>query len=72
MSNREKCISILDSFTESQLENIAVMLQAARTAISEAMDDAYCKSLYEAYEADPDKGQPISLEDAAKLMGVSL
>ena len=72
MTNREKCISILDSLSEEQLGNIALMLQAAKDDFTDARDDAYCKSLYAKYEADPDKGQPVSLEDAAKLMGISL
>ena len=45
MSNREKCIAILDSFSEGQLANIAAMLQAAKDAISEAADDAFCNAL---------------------------
>lgn len=42
MSNKERCIAILDTFTESQLANIAVMLQAAQ----EAVEDAFCVALY--------------------------
>jgi len=72
MSNREKCISILDSFNDNQLVNIAAMLQAAKDAISEAEDDAYCNALYKSYENDPDKGQGISIEEAAKSLGVAL
>ena len=72
MSNRERCDAILDSFTEAQLLNIADMLQAAKNAISQAEDDAFCNSLYQAYEADPDKGHPVSLEDAARELGVTL
>ena len=72
MSNREKCIAILDSFTDSQLINIIAILQAARDAVSEAADDAFCEALYREYEADPDKGNPVSLEEAARLLGVSL
>ena len=72
MTNRERCLSILDSFTESQLANVLTMLQAARDAISEAMDDAYCNKLYCEYEQDPDKDHPISLEEAAKQLGVNL
>ena len=72
MSNREKCIAILDSFTDSQLINIVAILQAARDAVSEAADDAFCEALYKEYEADPDKGNPVSLEEAARLLGVSL
>jgi len=72
VSNREKCIAILDSFSEGQLANIAAMLQAAKDAITDAADDAFCNALYDEYKTDPDKGQAISLEDAAKALGVSL
>lgn len=37
MSNREKCIAILDSFNEGQLANIAAMLQTVKKAIEDAM-----------------------------------
>lgn len=68
MSNREKCIEILDSFDEAQLANIAAMLQAA----ADAIDDAYCSALYGEYEANPDKGEAVSLDEAARMLGVSL
>lgn len=68
MSNREKCIEILDSFDEAQLANIAAMLQAA----ADAIDDAYCSALYAEYEANPDKGEAVSLDEAARMLGVSL
>ena len=72
MSNREKCIQLLDSFSDTQLVNIMAMLQAAKDAILEAADDAFCAALVKEYEADPDKGQAVSLEEAAKLLGVAL
>ena len=72
MSNREKCIAILDSFTDSQLVNIVAMLQAAKDATNDAADDAFCAALYKEYQADPDKGQAVSIEDAAKMLGVAL
>lgn len=72
MSNKEKCIAILDGFNESQLANMVAILQAAKNAIDEAADDAYCESLFKQYEADPDKGEAVSLEDAAKQLGVSM
>lgn len=72
MSNRDKCIAILDSFSDSQLGNIVAMLQAAKDAISDAADDAFCNALYKEYQADPDKGQAISIEEAAKMLGVTL
>ena len=72
MSNREKCIQLLDSFSDSQLVNVMAMLQAAKNAILEAADDAFCSSLLKEYEADPDKGQAVSIEEAAKMLGVVL
>ena len=69
MTNRERCVALLDAFSEAQLANVAAMLQAA---ISDAQDDAYCNALYREYEQDSDKGQPVSIEDAAKLLGVTL
>lgn len=72
MSNRDKCIALLDSFSDSQLGNIVTMLQAAKDAITDAADDAYCNALYKEYQADPDKGQAVSIEEAAKMLGVAL
>lgn len=72
MSNREKCIAIIDSFSEMQLANIAAMLQAARNAVDDAADDAFCLSMFEEYQNDPERGEAISIEDAAALLGVTL
>lgn len=72
MSNRDKCIAILDSFSDSQLANIVSMLQAAKDAITDAADDAFCNALLRDYEANPDRGQAVSIEDAARMLGVSL
>lgn len=71
MSNRDKCIAILDSFNDSQLVNIVAMLEAAKNAITDAADDAFCNALLKEYEADPDKGEAMSIEDAAKMLGVA-
>ena len=67
MSNRGKCIAILDSFDERQLVNIVAILQAAKDAIEDAADDAYCNALLRDYEADPGKGDVISVDDAVKM-----
>lgn len=37
MSNRELCLSMLDSFTDDQLGNVATMLQTMKKAIEDAM-----------------------------------
>ena len=72
MSNREKCHSIIDSFTDEQLSNIAALLTSAKTLAEEAADDAYCLRLYADYQTDQDKGDPMSIESFAKGLGISL
>ena len=39
MTNREKCILLLDSFSEEQLGNIALMLQAIKDLIDGTQDE---------------------------------
>ena len=72
MSNREKCYSIINSFTEEQLGNIATMLNTIKILADESADAAYCSRLYESYQADPDKGEPMGIEEFAKSLGVNL
>ena len=72
MSNREKCISILDSFSEGQLANIAAMLEAVRTAIDEAADDAFCAQLHAQYEADPERGERVTEDELCRSLGIVL
>ena len=72
MSNREKCYTIIDNFTEEQLANIALLLESAKTLADETADDAYCLRLYADYQADTDKGEPIGIEDFAQSLGISL
>ena len=72
MSNREKCISIIDSFSENQLYNIATMLEAARQAVYDAEDDAYCLSLYKYYRNNPDTEEALDIESFAAELGIAL
>lgn len=72
MSNREKCIAILNEMAEEQLVNIAVILEAAKKAIDEAADNAFCESLYKQYEADSTKGEAVSFEEAVQQLGLDL
>ena len=38
MSNREKCVALLNDFSEAQLVNVAAMLQSMKQAIADALD----------------------------------
>ena len=37
MSNRERCVAMLDSFTDAQLVNVAAMLQTMKQTIEDAL-----------------------------------
>lgn len=72
MSSREKCNAILDTFTEAQLVNAAAMLQAMRQTIDDLEDEGFCEQMYQNYLNDPDKGDPVTIEDFAKELGIQL
>ena len=72
MSNRERCYTIIDSFTEEQLENVAVLLSSAKSLVGEIAEDAYCLRLYHDYENNPDKGDAVGIEDFASRLGIAL
>ena len=59
MSTREKCIQILDTMPEFQLELVLAYIQGM-TALEEATDDAFNEFLYQNYLNDPDKDHYIS------------
>ena len=54
------------------MDETAGTARAAETADERAADDAFCIALCKAYDADPDKGEAISIEEAARQLGVTL
>ena len=68
MSTRETCEAILDTFTDAQL----VMLQAMRQTIDDLEDEAFCEKMAQDYDNDPEKGDPMPLENFAKELGITL
>ena len=72
MSSREKCIAILDTFDETQLVNAAAMLAVMRKTIDDLEDEAFCEKMVRDYENDPDKGDPMPIEEFAKQLGIEL
>ncbi len=72
MSNREKAVAMLDSFTDSQLVNVVTMLQAMKQTIEDLEDEAFCEKMVQEYENDPDKGDPMPIEEFAEQLGITL
>ena len=72
MSNREKCHAMIDSFTDRQLISITTLLSSVKALADESADDAFCSRLYSDYQANSDKGEPVSVEDFARELGVTL
>ena len=72
MSTRETCEAILDTFTDAQLVNVVAMLQAMRQTIDDLEDEAFCEKMAQDYYNDPEKGDPMPLENFAKELGITL
>ncbi len=65
MSEKEIARRLLDKVPTYKLGYVIAYLQGITA--DEAEDDAFCENLVAEYEADPDKGQWISLEEMANL-----
>jgi len=73
MSERERCINIIEKIPDGQLSYIAVLLENAYQMIDEMLDDAFCIALAERYDAREDKGEPsIPIEALAEELGIVL
>jgi len=72
MSNREMCIKLVDSVPEYKLGVLLAYLQGLTAEGDVDADDAFCEAMFKQYEADPDKGEAVSIEEAAKLLGVAI
>ena len=70
MSERERAVQMVNDIPEYKLGYVLAYLQGLMA--DEAEDDAFCESLYQDYLNDPDNGDFISLEEAAKMCGVDL
>ena len=72
MSERERCAAILDTFTDAQLVNVSAMLQVMRKTYDDLEDEVFCEKMVQDYENDPDKGDPMPIEDFARQLGITL
>ena len=72
MSVREKCISILDTFDEEQMLKVIAVLADMRREYDELEDELFCEKMMEEYENDPDKGDPVPIEEFAAQLGIEL
>ena len=70
MSERERVAQMVNDIPEYKLGYVLAYLQGLMA--DEAEDDAFCERLYQDYLNDPDKGDFISIEEAAKMCGVDI
>ena len=69
MSTREKCMMLLGELPDSKLGYVLAYIQGL-TAADEAADDEFCEALYREYEASGDKGETMTFDEVAELLGV--
>ena len=71
MGNKEKVIALLDIIPEHKIGYVLAYVQGL-TADDDAADDAFCEALYQAYQADPDKGDTMTEEELCRELGIAL
>lgn len=69
MSDKERAAALLEYVPPYKMGYVLAYLQGL-TADEEA-DEAFCENMYREYLNDPDKGDPVPLDDAVKEMGLS-
>lgn len=71
MSKKELAMQLLDQVPEYKLGYVVAFIQGL--TVDEQNDDAYCEALYREYlSASPEEKETVSLEEAAKILGVDL
>lgn len=72
MSNKERALRLIEDLPEYKMGFVVAYLQGL--SADEAEDDAYCESLLEAYQNDPDphKHDTVMVEQLAADLGVAL
>lgn len=69
MSDKERAAALLEYVPPYKMGYVLAYLQGL-TADEEA-DEAFCENMYRKYLDDPDKGNPVPLDDVVKEMGLS-
>ena len=71
MSNKGRCIDIIEKFPDERLSYVAELLENAYKLIEESLDDAFCIALAERHENAIDKDAPTTpIEELAKNGGL--
>ena len=68
MSNREKCVDLLNNVPDYKIGYVLAYLQGLTA--DEELDDAFCERMYQNYLNDPDKDESYPLEDCVKEWGL--
>jgi hypothetical protein len=72
MSNRERCIDVIDKFPDERLTYVVGFLENAYKLIEEDADDNHCVSMYRNAKNDPENAEGMSIEQFAAELGVNL
>lgn len=69
MSDKERAAALLEYVPPYKMGYVVAYLQGL-TADEEA-DEAFCENMYREYLNDPDRGDPVQLDDVVKGLGMS-
>ena len=68
MSDREKCVSLLEQVPDYKISYILAYLQGLMA--DEEADDEFCEKLYQDYLDDPEREESFTLEECKKSWGI--
>lgn len=74
MSNKEQIAELLNTFDDKQLAHVLAMVKDYRDDLDgvDTEDEEYYEKLHDEYEADPDKGVFVTLEEALARIGLTV
>lgn len=69
MSDKERAAALLEYVPPYKMGYVLAYLQGL--IADEEADEAFCEKMYQEYLNDPNKGDPVPLDDIVKEMGLS-
>lgn len=69
MSDREQLVQMVAAIPDYKIGYALAYVQGL--VADEEADEAFCENMYREYLNDPDRGNPVPLDDVVKELGMS-
>lgn len=68
MSNKEKCINLINRLPENELKPVVAILEM----IDDLLDDAFYQRLMDEYDNSDERGEGMDIDSFAAELGIEL